>query len=101
PPTGSSLGLATQLGQGFSFSDPSRSIPKVYNYSLAIQHLLPAQTLVEVAFAGNYGQQLPVQKGINALPRQFYALPGYPIPVPSTTLLQQVPNPMAGLLPGS
>jgi hypothetical protein len=100
-PTGSSLGLSTLLGQGFTISDPNRTIPKIYNYSLALQHLLPGQTLVEVAFAGNYGQQLGVQKGINALPRQYYALPGYAIPVPSATLVGQVPNPMAGLLAGS
>jgi outer membrane receptor protein involved in Fe transport len=100
-PTGSSLGLATQLGQGFSFADPNRTIPKVYNYSLAIQHQLPGQTLLEVAFAGNYATQLSVSKGINFLPRSFYALPGNPIPTPSTTLLAQVTNPMAGKIPGS
>jgi hypothetical protein len=100
-PTGSSLGLATQLGQGFTFADPGRRIPKVYNYSLALQQQLPWQTLVEVAYAGNYATELSVSKAINALPRSFYALPGSPIPVPSTTLLGQVTNPMAGKLPGS
>ncbi len=99
--TGSSLGLATQLGQGFTFADPNRTIPKVYNYSLALQQQLPKNTLVEVAFAGNYASQLSVSKAINFLPRSFYALPGSPIPVPSTTLLAQVPNPMAGFLTGS
>ena len=99
--TGSSLGLSTALGQGFSFADPNRTIPKVYNYSLALQHQLPKNTLVEVAFAGNYATQLSVSKGINVLPRSFYALPGQAIPVASTTLLAQVTNPMAGLIPGS
>jgi hypothetical protein len=101
PPTGSSLGLATALGQSFSFADPNRQIPKVYNYSLALQQLLPWHTLLEVAYAGNYGSDLSVSKSISYLPRSFYALPGQPIPVPSTTLLQQVANPMAGLIPGS
>jgi len=99
--TGSSLGLATQLGQGFTFADPNRTIPKVYNYSLALQQQLPKNTLLEVAFAGNYASQLSVTKAINSLPRSFYALPGQAIPVPSTTLLAQVANPMAGLLAGS
>ncbi|HUA62450.1 MAG TPA: carboxypeptidase regulatory-like domain-containing protein [Verrucomicrobiae bacterium] len=101
PATGSNLGLATSLGQGITFADPDRTIPKVYNYSLAIEQLLPYQTLVEVAFAGNYASQLSVSKSIDFLPRSFYALPGNPIPVPSTTLLAQVANPMAGLIPGS
>jgi hypothetical protein len=100
-PTGSSLGLSTQLGQGFTFADPNRTIPKVYNFSLAIQQQLPGQTLLEVAFAGNCATQLSVSKQINAVPRSFYALPGNAIPTPSTTLLAQTPNPMAGKLPGS
>jgi len=100
-PTGSSLGLSTALGQGFTFADPDRTIPKIYNYSLALQHQFKGQTLVEVAFAGNYASQLSVSKAINFLPRSFYALPGYPIPVSSTTLLAQVTNPMAGKIPGS
>ena len=101
PATGSSLGLATALGQGITFADPNRQIPKVYNYSLAIEQQLPWQTLLEVAFAGNYASDLSVSKSISYLPRSFYALPGNPIPVPSATLIGLVPNPMAGLIPGS
>src|ERR1039457_1256474 len=100
-PTGSSLGLATQTGQGFSFADPNRTIPKVYNYSLAVQQQLPGHTLLEVAFAGNDATQLSVSKAINFLPRSFYVLPGGTPPVPSTTLVGQVTNPMAGKIPGS
>jgi hypothetical protein len=99
--TGSTLGLATALGQGVTFADPARTIPKVYNFSLAIEQQLPWQTMIEVAYAGNYASQLSVSKSIDFLPRSFYALPGNPIPTPSTTLLAQVPNPMAGLIPGS
>ncbi len=61
-PSGSTLGLSTALGQGFSFADPNRTIPKVYNYSLALQQQLPGHTLLEVAFAGNDATQLPVSK---------------------------------------
>jgi Carboxypeptidase regulatory-like domain/TonB dependent receptor len=100
-PTGSSAGLSTALGQGYTFADPNRTIPKVYNYSVALQHQFRGNTLVEVAFAGNDATQLSVSKAINFLPRSFYALPGQAIPVPSTTLLGQVTNPMAGKIPGS
>jgi hypothetical protein len=101
PATGSTLGLATALGQSITFADPARTIPKIYNYSLAIEQQLPWQTMVEVAYAGNYASQLSTSKSIDYLPRSFYALPGSPIPTPSTTLLAQVHNPMAGLIPGS
>jgi hypothetical protein len=100
-PTGNSLGLGTLLGQGLTFADPARTIPKVYNYSLSLQQQLPKGTMVELAFAGNYASDLSVSKGVNALPGQYYALPDNPIPVPSATLLAQVTNPMAGLIPGS
>ena len=101
PPVGSSLGLSTLLGQGFTFADPQRTIPRVQQYSLGLQHQLPGQFVLEVSFAGNDATELPVSKGINAIPRQFYALPGSTPPVPSATLVAQVTNPMAGLLPGS
>jgi hypothetical protein len=100
-PSGRDLGLSTNLGQGFSFADPSRTIPKVYNYSLALQHQFPKDTLLEVAFAGNYATELSVSKGINALPRQYFVLPGGTLPVSNATLTGQVTNPMAGKLPGS
>jgi hypothetical protein len=34
------------------------------------------------------------------VPRSFYALPGNPIPTPSTTLLAQTTNPMSNVVPG-
>ena len=101
PATGSSLGLSTALGQGITFADPARTIPKIYNYSLAVQEQLPGHTLLEVAFAGNDATQLSVSKAVNYLPRSYYALPGNAIPVPSATLLAQVTNPMAGKITGS
>ena len=76
--TGSSLGLATQLGQGFTFADPNRTIPKVYNYSLALQHQLPGQTLLEVAFAGNYATQLSVSKASTSCRARSMPCPAAP-----------------------
>jgi hypothetical protein len=93
-PPGSSLGLSTLLGQGFTFADPTRTIPKVFQYSLGLQQQLPQHLLLELAYAGNYAQGLPVSKGINSLPSQFFSLG-------SVALTASVPNPMAGLLPNS
>jgi len=101
PPVGRTLGLSTLLGQGFNFADPQRTIPRVQQYSLGLQHQLPGQFVLEVSFAGNYATELPVSKGINFLPRQFYVLPGGTPPVSSAALVAQVTNPLAGLLAGS
>ena len=100
-PVGRTLGLSTLLGQGFTFADPQRTIPRVQQYSLGLQHQFPGQFVLEVSFAGNDATELPVSKGINALPRQYYALPGSTPLLTSAALVAQVPNPMAGLLPGS
>ncbi|HWB83019.1 MAG TPA: TonB-dependent receptor [Bryobacteraceae bacterium] len=93
-PPGRSLGLSTQVGQNIGFADPSRTVPTVYQYSLGIEQQLPGQILAEIAFGGNYATGLPVSRNINALPFSDFSLG-------NTALLQQVPNPMAGLLPGS
>ena len=93
-PTGRSLGLLTLLGQGFTFSNPNRVIPKVYNYSFGIEQEVPGQIVVDVFYAGNYAQGLEVSKGINALPANYFALG-------STALTQNVANPLAGKLPGN
>jgi Carboxypeptidase regulatory-like domain len=93
-PSGSSQGLLTLLGQSFTFSDPNRTIPKVYNYSFGVQQQFPGQIVLDVFYAGNYAQSLQVSKGINALPSNYFSLG-------STTLTSNVPNPMAGRIPSN
>jgi hypothetical protein len=100
-PPGRSLGLSTLLGQGYTFSDPERVLPRIYQYSLGFQQQLPRQTLLDVSFAGNYAAHMTVSKGINALTKDYYAYPGQATPYTSSYLLTAVTNPMAGLLPGS
>jgi len=93
-PVGNSLGLATQLGQSISFSDPSRVIPRMYEYSFGIEYQLPAETVVNIGYVGNSVTRLQVSKRINDLPSQFFSMG-------NAALTKQVPNPMAGFLPGS
>ncbi|MFN8005081.1 MAG: TonB-dependent receptor [Acidobacteriota bacterium] len=52
-PAGSSLGLETFLGLGFSYSNPSFVVPKVDNYSLGIQRQLPGNISAEVSYVGS------------------------------------------------
>jgi hypothetical protein len=93
-PSGSSLGLSTLLGQSFTFANPGRRIPKVYQYSFGIQHQFPWQVVVEAFYAGNYAQDIEVSKGINALPAQYFSLG-------SAVLNASVRNPLAGLIPSN
>jgi hypothetical protein len=93
-PVGSSLGLATYLGQGFNFPNYDRVVPWTHQFSLEIQRELPAQFLVSAAYVGSRTRGLEVAKGINEIPLSNYSLG-------ATALTQNVANPMAGLIPGT
>jgi hypothetical protein len=92
-PGGSSLGLATLLGQSFSFSDPNRVIPLVHQFSAQVQRQLPWQMLLGIGYAGSRTREIQVAKGINEIPASDFAL--------GNGLLTKVPNPFDGMLPGS
>src|SRR5439155_17159667 len=93
-PVGSSLGLATYLGQGFSFPNPDRVVPWTHQFSFEIQRELPGQFLVSAAYVGSRTRGLEVSKGINEIPLSAFDLG-------ATGLSQNAPNPMAGLIPGT
>lgn len=84
---------ATMLGLSFTYSWPERVIPYVHQYSFGIQRELPARILVDASYVGSRTLSLQTSKGINAVPADKLAL--------RDALLQQVPNPFAGLLPGT
>ncbi len=96
-PTGSSLGLATQNGQAITFPDQNHTQPKIMQYSVSVQTQLPANMVLQIAYVGNQASQLEINKSINAVPAQYYNQGAAGV----TFLQTQVPNPMAGLLPGS
>ena len=66
-------------------------------YSVSVQTQLPANVVLQIAYVGNKASQLEINKSIDALPAQYYNQGAAGV----TYLQTQVPNPMAGLLPGS
>ena len=93
-PVGNTLGLATFLGQGFAVSDPTRRIPITHQYSFEIQRELPGKLLFSVGYVGNQARRLQVNQSINEISADSLALG-------SAALTASVPNPMAGLVPGT
>jgi hypothetical protein len=94
-PVGASLGLATAIGQSFSFADPAGGQPPyVHQYSFDIQRELPGDFLVSAAYVGSQSRHIAVSQQINALPLSALALG-------ATALTQNVSNPFAGLVPGT
>ncbi len=93
-PPGASRGLATQVGDSLSFSDPGRRIPYVWQYSAGFQYEVRTGLLVEASYVGSQTRQIQVNRALNFLTREQLAL-GTPY------LSQVVPNPFYGVLPAN
>ncbi|MBM3811758.1 MAG: hypothetical protein FJW20_08990 [Acidimicrobiia bacterium] len=98
-PIGSSLGLATNLGLGVGAQWLDRVLPYSHQFSFGIQRELPWGFTVDASYSGNISRKLPVGLGLNFIARDL--LESRPLAERAAFFNQQVPNPMAGLLPGS
>ena len=87
-PTGSSQGLATQLGQGVTGIDRRRPVSYAEEWNLDIQQMLPGNILFDVAYAGSHGIHLYGDYNPNQLPDQYLSM--------GSKLNQQVANPFYG-----
>jgi hypothetical protein len=86
--TGSSLGLATDLGQSVVAMDRSRHTSYAEGWNLDIQQLFPKQVLFDLAYVGSHGVHLYGDYNANQLPDKDLAL--------GSQLNNLVPNPFYG-----
>jgi hypothetical protein len=111
-PPGSSLGAATFLGRGLDPTIPAgvRKNEQHMRWSIGFQRELPGQWVFEATYVGNRGYDLPTywadgtslrQWELNVVPRQYLSTSPTRDTATINFLTQQVPNPMAGLLPGT
>ncbi len=98
-PIGSSLGLATDLGQGVGAQFLDRPLPYSNQFSFGFQKSLPDRWLVDASYVGNITRKLPVAANMNFIP--LNELTRLPVAERPAYFNAQVPNPMRGLLPGS
>lgn len=92
PVPGASLGLKTQVGDAYTFNDPTRKIPYVWQYSAGFQYELTPGFLMDATYSGSRTQKIGVGKSINYLtPEQLAMGTAY--------LSAAVPNPFYGVLP--
>ena len=96
-PTGSSLGLSTQIGQAINFIAAGHTNPKILQWTASTQTQLPANMVLQLAYAGNKTWNWGINNNINALPAKYYnqGTAG------TTYLNTKVPNPMAGQIPAN
>jgi hypothetical protein len=94
PPTGSSLGSATFAGQNITYAHQNRTMPYIHQFSAGFQHELPGAILLDISYVGSRTRELATGKNLNSLTAAQLALG-------QAYLTAQVPNPFAGLLPGT
>jgi len=100
-PTGSSLGLATFLGRGVSFVIPNPSNAYSFRWNLDIQRELPAHMVLEVGYMGNHAVHMRLDRALDFVPRQFLSTSPVRDQATIDRLTANVPNPFAGLIPGT
>jgi hypothetical protein len=100
-PTGSRLGVNTFLGQGISFFESNLKTPYNQRWTLGIQRQLPLRTVLEVNYAGSRGTALEVTREFNGTPLQYLSRSPVRDDVTNNYLSANLPNPFAGLIPGT
>ncbi len=101
-PSGASKGAATGLGLTLGTIIPTeRKVPYYTRAQIGMQRDLGAGWVAEVFFIGSRGRHLPVSRELNGVPLQYLSTSRTRDTANETFLSQSVPNPFAGLLPGT
>ena len=101
-PVGSANGLASQLGQSLgTLYSPEREAPYYTRWEAALQHDLGGGWVAAFTYLGSRGTNLPVVQQVNNIPMEYLSTARARDTANDTLLTQNVPNPFAGLLPGS
>jgi Carboxypeptidase regulatory-like domain/TonB dependent receptor len=90
PPTGSSLGLSTQIGQSVVGMQRNRPVSYAQQWNLDVQQDLGRSVLLDIAYAGGHGVHLYGDYNPNQLPDQYLGM--------GAALNNQVQNPFAGAI---
>jgi hypothetical protein len=100
-PPGSSLGVNTYLGQSVSFFQEAQRTPYSVRWNFNVQRQLAANLVLETGYVGNHSVHMPVDRALGFVPAEY--LSRAPLRDQATVdfLTASVPNPMAGLLPGT
>ena len=93
-PAGTSGGLLTNVGQTVAPLSRRIRTPEFHQYSIELQRELPWRSIATAAYVGSRTLELPLDEAFNSLTPAQLALG-------DAFLNQQVPNPFAGLLPGT
>ncbi len=96
-PTGTSLGLATNVGQNLTIYPANRPLTYAQRYSFDLQRQLPGGFLLDVAYVGNHGIHLNVTRQLNNTPLQYLSKQLTRDQTTINNLGAAFPNPFFGL----
>ncbi len=94
-PLGNSQGLLTNVGNSVSFISPGRVAPYSHTFSAGIQYQLPFRSVVEVSYDRRLSRNVATSYNRDSVTFQQYLTNG------SSLTGTTIPNPYAGLLPGT
>jgi hypothetical protein len=100
-PVGAGAGLSTYLGNSISFFNTKPRTPYNQRWSIGTQRTLKGNILVETDYVGSRATEMLIGRNLDGTPEQFLSTTRVRNQAVISRLGQQVPNPFAGLLPGS
>jgi hypothetical protein len=101
-PVGAANGLASQLGQNLgTLYQPDREAPFYTRWEANVQRDFGDGWVGAFTYLGSRGSKLPVARAVNNIAFQYLSTSRSRDAATEALLTQNVPNPFAGLLPGS
>ena len=94
-PTGASLGLLTNIGNGVGYDWRTRRIPHSQQWIIGFQQQLPGRVLLDVAYSGNYTNRMTMSEQWDVISNAQQAA----CQANNNLCNQLVPNPFFGVLP--
>jgi len=89
------------MGTGFTFFNEDPKTSQQQRWQLNLQRELGAGWVVEAGYVGNRGTRIEITRNINALSNEFLSTSPVRDNTTNTYLNANVPNPLAGLIPGT
>ena len=100
-PVGAGLGLLTNAGQSISPWNPNLTNPFMARWEISLQRQLPWQSVLELAYVGNDGNNLLTTRALDTIPRQYLSTSPVRDQTTINFLSTQVANPFYPMLPGT
>jgi hypothetical protein len=100
-PTGNRAGAGTFMGRSVTVANHDAESQYSARWQLSVQRQVAANTVIEVGYMGNKAVRLPVDYNANGVPVGYLSTSPTRDQATINLLTGNVPNPMAGLIPGT